>query len=724
MNRVHNKCLLSLVPHFLGSLLLSRTAHSHTSILRFTISALHLTLTAFRKRERNPFLNSSKSYIREKIRETGVMKVECAWAAVLALALACQCSGFYLPGTAPHEYKDGENVEVQVNVLTSVNTHLPYDYYSLSSFCLPTKKFRGEPENLGEILLGDRIKPSPYEAITVGENVDCEVVCAPRPMDDKASKTLVQRIKEDYHVNLIMDNLPLALINEDTGTYSVGVPLGVVEGGVPYVYNHLHFTIKYYELTHEEMKKHHEAAAKKNKDATTTPAPSGETEEEEYISIKRIISFVAHPMSIMHDPVNPKALCDGKNFSKTNVLPQKATDKSIVYSFGVTWERTEERWATRWDVYLNVADHEIHWFSIINSILIVLFLSAMVGVIVMRMLRKDINKYNRVNVDPEDLQEETGWKLVHKDIFRPPEHGPLLAAFAGTGSQLLGMALTVLVVACLGFLSPANRGSLFTAMLVCFAFLGMYAGYNAARLLKVWNLPSWKHIFLTATAVPGAAFVIFFVINLAVWAEASAGAVPFPTMIAVIAMWFCISLPLCFIGAVIGYKRETIKLPVVVNQIPRHIPQHAWHLHPLFTITVGGVLPFGAVFIEVFYILTAVWLNRYYYVFGFLFLVFIILTLTCAEITVVMIYFQLCAEDYRWWWRSFLTSGSCGAYLFLYTIFYFFTSSMRMTSFVPIMLYFGYMGLLSLIFFIMTGTIGFTASFWFTRYMYGSIKVD
>ena len=55
--------------------------------------------------------------------------------------------------------------------------------------------------------------------------------------------------------------------------------------------------------------------------------------------------------------------------------------------------------------------------------------------------------------------------------------------------------------------------------------------------------------------------------------------------------------------------------------------------------------------------------SQFYYVFGFLLLVFIILIITCAEITVVMCYFQLCAEDYHWWWRAFLTSGSSAGYM-------------------------------------------------------------
>jgi hypothetical protein len=32
--------------------------------------------------------------------------------------------------------------------------------------------------------------------------------------------------------------------------------------------------------------------------------------------------------------------------------------------------------------------------------------------------------------------------------------------------------------------------------------------------------------------------------------------------------------------------------------------------------------------------------------------------MTSAEITVVLAYLHLCAEDYRWWWRSFLTAGA------------------------------------------------------------------
>lgn len=47
--------------------------------------------------------------------------------------------------------------------MTSIKRQLPYDYYSLP-FCKPPDgKLHYKPENLGEILRGDRIVNTPYE---------------------------------------------------------------------------------------------------------------------------------------------------------------------------------------------------------------------------------------------------------------------------------------------------------------------------------------------------------------------------------------------------------------------------------------------------------------------------------------------------------------------------------------------------------------------------------
>ena len=108
-------------------------------------------------------------------------------------------------------------------------------------------------------------------------------------------------------------------------------------------------------------------------------------------------------------------------------------------------------------------------------------------------------------------------------------------------------------------------------------------------------------------------------------------------------------MPLVFVGSYFGYKSPVLEDPVRTNKIPRQIPEQPWYMNPVFSILIGGILPFGAVFIELFFILTSMWLHQFYYLFGFLCLVFVILVITCAEITIVLCYFQLCSEDYRWW---------------------------------------------------------------------------
>jgi transmembrane 9 superfamily protein 2/4 len=90
------------------------------------------------------------------------------------------------------------------------------------------------------------------------------------------------------------------------------------------------------------------------------------------------------------------------------------------------------RWSNRWDVYLKGnPDDEIHYFSIVNSLMIVLFLTGVVAMIMLRTLHKDISSYNEMQT-LEEAQEESGWKLVHGDVFRPPAFSPMfLSVLAG-----------------------------------------------------------------------------------------------------------------------------------------------------------------------------------------------------------------------------------------------------------------------------------------------------
>lgn len=403
----------------------------------------------------------------------------------------------------------------------------------------------------------------------------------------------------------------------------------------------------------------------------------------------------------------------------------RGEDADVIFTYDIDWVEDETTWANRWDIYLrNNPDDEIHIFAIVNSLMIILFLSGIVAMILLRTLHKEIAEYNELNT-LEEAQEESGWKLVHADVFRPPRMLPMaLSIFIGTGSQI-GIALAMtLTLACLGFVTPTDKGQALTMVILLYVFSGSIAGYWSARCYKLFGGKDWKtNTIATATFFPGCLVALFLVLNVGLQTKKAATAVSFTTILAVFLLWVGVSTPLMFVGSYFGFRKETISVPLKANHIARIIPEQSAVMHPVVIILVGGILPFGSVCIELFFIMSSLWLSQIYYVFGFLFIVVLILTLTCTEMSVVLTYFQLTNEDYRWWWRSFLGCASSGFYLFLYSIWYYQTK-LDYQGFLSGMVYFTYNIIISMAFGFFTGAIGFFSSLIFTKKIYAALKVD
>ena len=575
---------------------------------------------------------------------------------IFLLCLA-QVRGFYLPGLAPVTYcqnaevgKCQSKISLFVNRLNSEESVIPFEYNHFD-FCQASEDKKAPSENLGQVVFGERIRPSPYN-INFNEQFKCKTVCTRTydmnaEEDKKKMGQLRKGMAMNYQHHWIVDNMPVTwcyAVESGQQYCATGFPMGCFvdkKGNAKdacviskdynqpdhyYVFNHVDITISYHSGADEEWGK------------VLGGSAGG-----------RIVSVKLVPRSIDHG-ANPGEDCSSTlDAGKPMAIPatsQTNEKMAITYSYSVSFqEQNNVKWSSRWDYILESMPHtNIQWFSILNSLVIVLFLSGMVAMILLRTLHKDIARYNQID-SGEDAQEEFGWKLVHGDVFRPPRKGMLLAVFLGSGTQILCMTGITLVFACLGFLSPANRGALMTCAMVLYVCLGTPAGYVSARIYKSFGGEKWKsNVLLTSMLCPGIVFGHFFIMNLVLWYEGSSAAIPFFTLVALLALWFCVSVPLTFVGAFFGFRKRPLEHPVRTNQIPRQIPEQSVYTQPIPGIIMGGVLPFGCIFIQLFFVLNSIWSSQIYYMYGFLFLVFIILVITCSETTILLCYFHLCAE--------------------------------------------------------------------------------
>lgn len=615
------------------------------------------------------------------------------------------------PGVAPNEYTDNEPIFIYADLVDSRKTPIPFEFYDLPVCGLSEesdakKKFR-ERKNLGSRLQGHDLKPAPFN-FRVKQNQGCTVVCV-KELHSKELRWMRKLVERQYRVQLSLDQLPVLVRSKEYNHAFRGYPLGfqappsfhTLTSGELYFFNHLKFVVTYHE------------------DASAFEGV-------------RITGFDVTPISIQHElpTQGNKAVstCNGQTVDNhENFLAMRTGGGSlpIVYSYEVEWQNTALLWADRWDVYLvGAPDDELHYFSIVNSLMIVLFLTGAISTIMIRTLRKDIAVYNEMD-SLDDGAEETGWKLVHGDVFRPPQFNPmLLSVLVGTGSQIGTAFGLAMLAAVMKLLNPVQKGQTLTAILILYVLCGGVAGYVSARIFKFADQKAWKmNVILTATALPGCIMAVFSVLNIFLSFVGAATAVSFLTILVLFLLWVCISAPLVFVGAFFGMKAAKLEVPTKTNQIARVVPPKPWHVQAKYTILMGGILPFGSVCIELAFIMSALWLHQMYYVMGFLLAVLLILVATCAQVSIVLTYLQLCAEDHRWWWVSFFNCASSGFYLLLYSV-WFLSSRLEMVGILPVTVYLTYMGMISICFGLVCGSVAFLSSLWFTLTIYGAVKVD
>lgn len=621
---------------------------------------------------------------------------------------------------APISYHEKEQVDIRVNSLRSLSDILPYDYYKLP-FCKPDHVQKKEGEVLGEVIWGDKIQTSLYHGF-MNTDFKCKIV---EGCDMEANAKLVlanidmleEHINKGYRGYMSIDNLPswhngTTIFNgnckgqipeEQTYMHLRGYALGVHKActGKTLINNHLAMRIEV------------------NRVEDVTPAQF------------RVVGFTITPHSVKHQP-------DGGDCKENSLFDPTSGDITplttddvragapVMWSFGITWvENPNVKWATRWDAYLktSIADTQnaIHWWYIVAGLVLTMCLALIASVILLRTLNRDFMRYN--NPTEDELQEEIGWKLVHADVFRPPYRAQLLSALVGNGTQLLAMFAGTLVLALLGFLSPAARGILLTCIILLYTFMSFVGGYTCGRLLKYFDCQEWKHVFVCACTFPGTVCFFYFISDIINAAHHASDAVSFVTLLTIFCLWLCISVPLTVLGASLAFHQLPIVNPVNIGKLAREIPTQRWYLSGTCLALICPIPPLCAVFMELKFILSSLWQGMVYYVFGFLAIVFIVWIIIVALTAVIAVYYMLCYENHQWWWISFVAPGGFGLHMYLYATYYYHTQ-LDISAGAATMLYFIYMGLLALAYGVAAGAIGTISCMLFTRKIYASIKID
>ncbi|OJD16598.1 hypothetical protein AJ78_03238 [Emergomyces pasteurianus Ep9510] len=687
-------------------------------------------------------------------------------------------------GYSIKSYRDDEAIPVFVNKIFSDSSQLQYAYFDLPFVCPPTGQKHGSSPfgsghsislNLGEVLRGDRIMTSDFDVV-MGRDVECQFLCS-RPINRNDIYRAKELIMDGYVAEWIMDNLPGATsfvtVDRTQKYYATGFKLGYLDISVDgkrryYIHNHFTFVIRW-----------REAPGKAGQQGGKVIV-GFEIHPKSIDANDRIGNGCPRKVYSEHDgfelriPANNTKLA--QQYAGSSYIPEYDADAddeatiSIPYSYSVYFRKEDKvEWWNRWDLYFNnqAEGNKTHWLAIVNSLVI----SGVLGVTVFVIWGKTVQGDGKSRGDgameegkikprprksksssrppkagenasnglldkdeeaaePEtddELEDVAGWKLLHGDVFRTPAYSGLLAPLIGSGMQLLFMATGLLTLSCLGILNPSFRGGFISVGIGLFVFAGVFSGYFSGRLYRTFGGQNWrKNTVITSLLFPGLLFCLVFVLNLFVWAQASSTALPFGTLVGLLALWLLIQVPLVYIGSWFGYMQaKPWEHPTRTNAIARQIPPQSWYLSTVHGTLLTGLVPFTVLFVELLFVFKNLLQDKsgYYYVFGYLSVVCTILMVTIAEVTIIAAYCQLSSENHRWWWQSFFTGGSSAFWIFMYCIWYYY-AKLHVRGFVSSLLFFSYSFLGCAVYGLLTGTVGFLTAYAFIRRIYSSVKVD
>ena len=596
-------------------------------------------------------------------------------------------------GVFDYSHLSKSKLLIQAGPLTSRKYIIPFGYNSLG-IC-GSQKVKKAEDTLGEILTGQTLYTTGHIALT-NENQYCKILCE-NDFGDLYTKIMKKVLRRKYVANYYLDKLPAGLMSYDQNLkkvfleYNKGIPIGEFENNKYILYNHLQFHILLNKVKDDKF---------------------------------NVVGFNIFPMSIKHNGTKANCAKEAKdilsNLEKEDQLLNSS--EKILYTYDIIFEESNITLASRWDHY-KITKKSIHWTGIIISNILIIFFGGIIVFLLSKNLHKDIENYNyRVSI-LENINDND-WKQVSGDVFRAPmRNKTLLTSFLGSGIQLYLMLIMTLFLGVIGFLNPEKRTNLLNIGIVFYCFMGLPGGYISAATYKFFGGVNWlKNALLTSVLFPGTLIFGYIIVNIILTLENSNAAVKITDILSLFFLWIFCTFPLILIGSFIGIKTKKWRIKCKINPVPSVIPEKPWYLHYKFLVIFTGLIGFATIFIELNYVMASLWRHQIYFMATFLWVSMFLFVIITGEMSILVVFWNLCYGDYNWWWKSFIIGASPVIYFVIYSIFYFF--SLRIQRFSAMVVYFGIMGFISAMGMFISGTTSVFLTLGFLNKIYSRIKVD
>lgn len=658
-----------------------------------------------------------------------------------------------------------DRVPLITDTLTSLKTQLP----------LPVKAFPCQSESepvsrsLGQALSGLSPQTTGYE-VPMKQDLYCQILCE---LNMESTNHVIERmVLQGYYQNFVLDGLPAASGMENefmifppyviNTLFWRGIPLGFVASGKVYVNNHVNIIVQF-----------HDVGDGKYQITRFRIQPFSVQHKVEYeggtINLKNSLKSCDHS----DDDSTARSHTSYEMITTQGRMPQGLSTGQVIFTYDVVWEENYQvTWSKRWDIYVTMdkaIPAQIHWFSLLNSSILVAILLGMV----LAVLRNNVGKLDSddpANEADEQLESlyDKGYTIVYSTHFAPPEDemsALLFSLCCGAGAQLLAtMLTTVLLASAVDESCFSSNGRIVVCQLVLFALFGCVNGFVSMQTSKFFKTDfGWKIIALACSlGFPVLTLVLFLIRQIIASIYESSLVLSVSHQVIVLRLWLVLMSMLMFIGSYIGHRVESIlSIPTTQRSVVlrlvnyRAFQQRDWQvkcryvtfasllnvaLVPLLifwcirkwlgqdkkrwrpsTSGLPGLLVSGAVggavvYVELYLILSSFWLRFYYTTYPFILTMVILYMASCAAVSILLSFTQLTVENSHSWWQQFCCGGFSVIWFLILS--FRFMLQLELSQLSSVLLFLGYTIWLAICVLLVSGFVSFAASAWFAQTLF------